>query len=41
MNFVMDLAHEVFVLDQGKIIASGDPETVRNNKRVLEAYLGE
>ncbi|MFH1801946.1 MAG: ABC transporter ATP-binding protein [archaeon] len=41
MNFVMDLAHHIFVLDQGKVIASGKPKQIQNNKKVLEAYLGD
>ncbi len=28
------------VLGKGKVIASGAPEEVRNDKRVLDAYLG-
>ncbi|MEK6922509.1 MAG: ABC transporter ATP-binding protein [Nanoarchaeota archaeon] len=41
MNFVMDLADYVYVLDYGKVIAEGKPREIQNNKRVLEAYLGE
>ncbi|MCH7568616.1 MAG: ABC transporter ATP-binding protein [Nanoarchaeota archaeon] len=41
MNFVMDLADYVFVLDYGKVIAHGTPRKIQNNKKVLEAYLGE
>ena len=41
MNFVMDLADYVFVLDAGRVIASGKPKQIQNNKKVLEAYLGE
>lgn len=41
MNFVMDLAEEIFVLDAGKVIAQGSPQHIQNNKKVLEAYLGD
>ncbi len=41
MNFVMDLAHQIIVLDNGKVIAEGKPKEIQNNKKVLEAYLGD
>ena len=41
MNFALNLADEVIVLDEGKVIAKGNPNQIRNNKKVLEAYLGE
>jgi branched-chain amino acid transport system ATP-binding protein len=41
MNFVMNLASKIFVLDEGKVIASGKPKQIQNNKKVLEAYLGD
>jgi len=41
MNFVMDLVDYVYVLDQGKVIAKGKPKEIQNNKKVLEAYLGD
>lgn len=41
MNFVMDLAAYIYVLDEGKVIAEGKPKEIQNNKKVLEAYLGE
>ena len=41
MNFIIDLADEIIVMDEGKVIANGKPAQIKNNKRVLEAYLGE
>ena len=41
MNFVMDLADYVVVLDEGKVLAEGKPKQIQNNRKVLEAYLGE
>ena len=40
MEFVMGLCHQVTVLDSGTVVASGPPEAVRINPRVLDAYLG-
>jgi branched-chain amino acid transport system permease protein len=40
MEFVMQLADRVVVMDFGQKIAEGPPEQVRNNPAVLEAYLG-
>jgi neutral amino acid transport system ATP-binding protein len=40
MDFVMGLCHEVTVLDSGTVVASGPPETIRTDPRVLDAYLG-
>ena len=40
MGFVGSLAQRVIVLDRGRMIADGTPEEVRENARVVEAYLG-
>jgi neutral amino acid transport system ATP-binding protein len=40
MEFVMGTCDVVAVMERGAVIASGDPEQVRNDPRVLDAYLG-
>lgn len=40
MKSVYTLSDEIFVLDLGKIIASGQEESIKTNERVIEAYLG-
>ncbi len=40
MNFVMGICEYIFVLDYGRLIASGEPEQVRTNPQVIAAYLG-
>ena len=40
MGVVMDLADRVLVMDYGRKIGDGSPEEVRNNKAVIDAYLG-
>jgi ABC-type branched-subunit amino acid transport system ATPase component len=40
MEFVMGLCHDVTVLDSGTVVASGPPEEIRTDPRVLDAYLG-
>nr|WP_304654836.1 ABC transporter ATP-binding protein [Sporolactobacillus sp. STSJ-5] len=41
MKLVMKISDFIYVLDHGELIASGKPDEIRNNKRVIEAYLGK
>jgi branched-chain amino acid transport system ATP-binding protein len=39
-NLAMDLAHRVYLLETGSIVASGDADTIRGDDAVRKAYLG-
>ena len=40
MNFVMGICEYIYVLDYGRVIAQGTGESIRNNPKVIAAYLG-
>ena len=40
MRVIMQLAEDIFCLAHGKMLANGSPDEIKNDKRVIDAYLG-
>jgi branched-chain amino acid transport system ATP-binding protein len=40
MSVVMELAHRITVMDNGRILAEGTPDAIKADARVRQAYLG-
>ncbi len=41
MGLVLGICDRIYVLDLGRVIATGTPAEIRNSPEVIEAYLGE
>ncbi|WP_254535203.1 ABC transporter ATP-binding protein [Halomarina litorea] len=41
MDVIMNNCEHIIVMHQGKVLAEGDADAIRNNDRVIDAYLGE
>jgi branched-chain amino acid transport system ATP-binding protein len=40
MRVIMQLAQQIFCLAHGQLIANGTPDEIKNDQRVIDAYLG-
>jgi ABC-type branched-subunit amino acid transport system ATPase component len=40
MDFIMEMADPIIVLNQGTVLTEGSPEQIRSDDRVIDAYLG-
>ena len=40
MRVIMQLAENIFCLAHGKMLANGSPDEIKNDQRVIDAYLG-
>ena len=41
IGLIRELCDHIFVMDEGKLLAEGNPESVLEKREVIEAYLGE
>ena len=39
-NLAMQIAHRVYLLETGRIVATGDAESIANDDSIRKAYLG-
>ena len=40
MRVIMNLAEHIYCLAHGELLAEGSPEAIRDDQRVIDAYLG-
>ena len=40
MRVIMDIAEHIYCLAHGRLLAAGTPDEIRNDQRVIDAYLG-
>jgi branched-chain amino acid transport system permease protein len=40
LPFILGICDEIYVMENGRVIAHGTPDEIRTNEHVLEAYLG-
>lgn len=40
MRVIMNLAEHIYCLAHGELLAEGSPDAIRNDRRVIDAYLG-
>lgn len=41
MRVIMDLCDRIYAFNEGRVIAEGSPEEIKNNLQVIAAYFGE
>jgi len=37
---IMNLANQIYCMSHGELLASGSPAEIRDDQRVIDAYLG-